>query len=361
MNQQGNQAIVVTGSDVFSPVGLDVKQACASIRAGVTRFTEHPYYECAGLDQEWDAEEPLIASLVPSIDPFLDGVERLFSLIIPSLTHLVSNAKLKRKDLQTGAFLLALPQPDQVMKAWHLEKRFIPELYRRTGLDAFKICKTHQSGHTGMFCLIQEAITMLISGEVEFCIVAGVDSYLLEERLEFLDKSWRIKSGKNVDGYIPGEAASMILLERVDKATSRMRPIQATISSCGTGKESQSITSDKNSSGVGLSEAIQKAVNQAGEKIDLGWVICDLNGESYRGFEWGVVQTRMYKILSPVKKVTHPADCVGDVGAATGGLLVSYAVQAFNRGYHPSDNVLLWTSSDDGLRAALCISRCANE
>ncbi|TAK06635.1 MAG: hypothetical protein EPO39_08300 [Candidatus Manganitrophaceae bacterium] len=353
-----DQVVAVTGSAVISPVGLNAKQSCASIRAGVARFAAHPYYECAGLDPEWDEEEPLTAALVPSIDPYLDGPERLFSLVIPPLTDLMSEAKLKRKELKSGALLLALPQPDKVIKGWSLEKKFIPELCRRTGLDRFKISKASQAGHAGMFSLIQEGTAILSSGEAEFCIVGGVDSYLLEERLEFLDKSWRIKSGKNVDGYVPGEAASMILLERADKAKSRNRPVLATISSCGTGTEPQSIASEKNSSGAGLSEAIGKAVDP---ETGIGWVLCDLNGESYRGFEWGVVQTRLSKIFPDVKRVTHPADCIGDVGAATGGVLVSCAVEAFKRGYHPSENPLLWTASDDGLRAALRICRSANE
>ena len=355
------QAVVVTESAVISPVGLNVKQACASIRAGIARFAAHPYYQCAGLDPEWDEEEPLTAALVPSIDPYLDGPERLFALVIAPLTDLISEAKLKRKDLKSGALLLALPQPDKVIKGWSLEKKFIPELARRTGLDRFKIAKTTQAGHAGMFSLIQEGMAILTFGEAEFCIVGGVDSYLLEERLEFLDKSWRIKSGKNVDGYVPGEAASMILLERADKAKSRNRPVLATISSCGTGTEPQSIASDKNSSGAGLSEAIGKAVDQGDEKGAVGWVLCDLNGESYRGFEWGVVQTRLNQVFSDLKRVTHPADCIGDVGAATGGVLVSCAVEAFKRGYHPSENPLLWTASDDGLRAALRLGRGANE
>jgi 3-oxoacyl-[acyl-carrier-protein] synthase-1 len=209
-----------------------------------------------------------------------------------------------------------------------------------------------------MFCLVQEAMTLLMADEVEFCIVAGVDSYLLESRMEFLDQSWRIKSGRNVDGYLPGEGASMILLERADKIKSKNRSAQARISSCSTGNESQRMMSEKNSSGIGLSEAIGKTVFQeGGEKTNIRWVICDLNGESYRGFEWGLTQTRMRSVFSELKTVTHPADCTGDVGAATGGVLISYAVQAFQRGYQPSDKALLWTASDDGLRAALCVGQ----
>ena len=174
MNRRSSQTIGVTGTAVLSPVGLHVTQACAAVRAGVARFAEHPYYRCAGLDPEWDEEEPLMASLVPSIDPYVDGPERLFALLIPPLANLMAETKLRRKDLKAGAFLLALPQADPVIKPWSLEKIFIDELRQRTGLDRFKVCKSNQSGHAGMFSLLSAAMVMLEAGEVEFCIVGGV-------------------------------------------------------------------------------------------------------------------------------------------------------------------------------------------
>ena len=104
----GNQKIAITGSAAISPVGLNVEQTCASIRAGITRFTEHAYYECVGADPEWDEEEPLIASAAPSIDPFMDGPERLLQLIIPTLTRIFSDAGLKRKELQSDTNVVLL-------------------------------------------------------------------------------------------------------------------------------------------------------------------------------------------------------------------------------------------------------------
>ena len=356
-----SQTIVISGYAAISPVGLNVGQTCASIRAGLSRFAEHAYYECEGEDPEWDETEPLIASSVHIIDPFIDGPERLFQLILPPMNKLFSEAKLKRKDLEAGGFLLALPYPDEIVKSWSLEKTFVSDLYKRTGLKPFKVHKVNQFGHTGVFRLIEEAITMLRSGEVSFCVVGGVDSYLLEERLEFLDKSWRLKCTKAVDGFIPGEAAAMILLEKAEEAARRKHPILTSISNCGFGRESQPISSDKNSTGKGLAEAIEKVLQPMGEESNLQWVICDLNGESYRGFEWGITQTRLHKAFCDIKLISHPADCIGDVGAATGGILAACAVHAFQRGYNIADKALLWTASDDGFRAALCISRMENE
>jgi 3-oxoacyl-[acyl-carrier-protein] synthase-1 len=356
MNNQNDTDIVITAMSGLSPLGLNLEQTCASIRADINRFTEHAYFECVGADPEWDEEEPLIASTVPSIDPFVDGPERLLQLIIPTLTEIFSVAKIKRKEVQSGGFFLALPHTDEIVMSWSLDQTFIPELFRRTGLNSYKIHKISHTGHTGMFCLIQDALTMLRAGEVELCIVGGVDSYLMEQRLEFLDNAWRIKSSKSVDGFIPGEAAIVLLLETLRNAKARERQSLATVSFCETGNEPNNISSDKCSSGTGLSDAIRKVLNQGEDKSNIRWVICDLNGESYRGFEWGVVQTRLHNYLSAIEVVSHPADCLGDIGAATGGMLIANAVQAFKRGYNISDDALLWTSSDDGLRAALCIN-----
>ncbi len=354
------EAIVISGCAVLSPVGLNMGQTCASIRAGVSRFAEHAFYECEGEDPEWDATEPLNASSVPVIDPSIDGPERLFQLIVPPMKTLFSEAKLKRKDIEAGGFLLSLPYPDAAVKPWLLDKMFIDDLCRRTGLKSFKVHKVDQSGHTGVFCLIEDAMAILRAGEVPFCIVGGADSYVLEERLNILDQSWRIKSGKAVDGFIPGEAAVMLLLETAREAARRKHPVWATVTHCGFGKEPQPIGTDVNSTGKGLAEAIENALKPLGEAPEIQWVVCDLNGENYRGFEWGITQTRLRKIFHDVKRVNHPADCVGDVGAATGGMLAACAVHAFQRGYYIADQALLWTSSDNGLRAALCISRMEN-
>lgn len=352
-----NTKIVVSGTAAVTPVGSNAEQTCASVRAGISRFQEHPFFFPKLPDPPLLEPELAISARAPISDPILDNPERLMNLFIPSLTELVSKTKLERKHIQTGAFLMSLPQPDDIVNSWSLESTFMPELYRRTGLRSFNISKVNQSGHAGMLILVQEAMSLLHSGEVEFCIIGGVDSYLMGNRMEYLDDSWRIKSARNVDGYIPGEASTILLLENLASAKSRGCQSMATISSGGAGNESQNISSNKNSSGTGLTVAIEQALYKRDRDTSIKWVLCDLNGESFRSFEWGLVQARLHKYISEVGVVSHPADCMGDIGAATGGMLIAIAVQAFNRGYNVSDEALLWTASDNGQRAALCVSK----
>ncbi len=353
-----NKEIVITGMAAISAVGLDVEQTCASIRAGISSFSDHPDYYPEAPNPSLDESELAVTASVPVIDPLLSNSDRLMELIIPSLTSLISETKLKSEQFHTGGLFLALPQQDEAVNSWSLESTFIAQLYKRTGLNVFKVDKINQLGNAGMFTHIVEAISLLHSGELDFCIIGGVDSYLLDDRMACLDNSWRLKSARNVDGYIPGEAASILLLETADHARLRNCNGLATILSSESSKESQTISSDKNSSGTGLCEAIEKALNKRNNKSNIQWVLCDLNGESYRSFEWGLVLTRLNALLSEIKEVSHPADCLGDIGAATGGILIASAVQALKSGYNIADEALLWTASDDGHRAALCVNQC---
>jgi 3-oxoacyl-[acyl-carrier-protein] synthase-1 len=65
---------------------------------------------------------------------------------------------------------------------------------------------------------------------------------------------------------------------------------------------------------------------------------------------------RLHDQLGGVKHLLHPADCLGDVGAATGGVLLGLAARAFERGYALASRALLFVASDDGARAALTIA-----
>ena len=343
--------LALTACGCLTSVGLSYKQTCSSIRAGITRFNEHGYYDCLGPDPEWDDEEPLTSSAVATIDPFLDGPERLFSLAIPPLKELIANSKLNRDDLGRTAFLLALPQEEPALVNWPLDNRFATELLGRTGMAAVSHSETDRGGHTGIFSLIQRARVLIDSKKVDFCILGGVDSYLLEERLDYLDEQRRIKSERNLDGYIPGEAGCMLLLERPDQATERGLSPLAFIAQAGSAREANSYLSEKTSTGKGLTLALKQII----ETECPPWVLCDLNGEGYRAMEWGLVLNRMAATFDPLPRLDHPADCLGDSGAATGGLLLAGVAHAFGQGYHPADRALLWTAADDGKREALIV------
>ena len=347
-------SIVMTAMGAITPVGSNVEQSCAAIDAGLSRFVEHAYYTCTPEDPEWDDTLPLFASDVPLLDPFTDGPERLLQLALPALTEVMSKSKLKRRDLEQCGLMLALPQADKAISEMNLSVHFIPELCKRTGLTTFKLWKANQSGHTGVFTLMQSAIQKLQAGDLSYCIVGGVESYLLEQRLDVLDAAWRIRSERTVDGFIPGESAVMLMLETAEHAKARGATILARLGAMSDALEPENMYSQNNSTGEALTQAIATVMQANGAAL-CETVYCSLNGESYYAFDWGVALARLNEKLASMKKLVHPADCIGDVGAATGGLLLACAATALKKVAEPNASSLLWTASDNGHRMALAL------
>jgi 3-oxoacyl-[acyl-carrier-protein] synthase-1 len=342
--------LAITAMGAISAVGANAPQTCTSIRAGLAGFTEHPYFESLSRDPEWEPGEPLIAASCSQLNPFAEGSDRLLGLAVPPIIELGSQARLRRTDLAESAFLLALPVLDDAVQNWQLEKAFVERLLCMTGLSQFKVIRQSHSGHTGMFELLNEAHTLLAGGQARYCFLLGVDSYLSPDRMELWDQLWRLRSERNADGFLPGEAASAVLVELQATAQARSAHIRATVAALGFGDESNAFTSENASTGAGLCKALSEVI--PAEK-GARWVCCDLNGESYRAFEWGLARVRLHEALAGMATLHHTAESVGDVGAATGGILMNHVAYALGRPHPPATEGILWTSADDGKRAAM--------
>lgn len=347
--------IVVTGVGAVTAVGAHVEQTCASIRAGVNRFQTHPYYFPQLPDPPLSDPELAMISPVAPFQP--KGLpDRLIDLALSPMKDLIAAAKLRREDFKSTAFLVSLPASDRTQSVSGYEKAFAGEYFKRLAIVQGPVQKFFQEGHTGVFSALEEGSQLLRSGSIRLCIVAGVDSYLDDESLRRLDAAYRLKSERNVDGFIPGESGVLLLLETLEQAKRRKAPVLAKIAGLGRSIEKEDIGSEKRSSGHGLVEAIDH-LDEAEKGLSYPWVVCDLNGESYRSQEWGNVLCRSAKRFETLKRLWHPADCVGDVGAASGGLFIALASRAFARGYAPAEEALLWCSSDKGQRAACRVGK----
>ncbi|MDQ3001371.1 MAG: hypothetical protein M3Y08_08930 [Fibrobacterota bacterium] len=372
MSELASTALCVTAVEAVTPLGFDAQQTCAAIRAGVNRFADHPFLVSMVTDPEIEEGEPLVASLLSELDPDTEGSDRLLELALPAFKGLLAKAGFKRADLAKGGLLLSLPLPfggpvatkdpkaptsPKAPKVPDAGPDPLTPLKDRLGLKSLKLKKSCRLGHTGMASCILEASKLLTSAEIEFCIVGGIESYHETETLEALDGGFRLKSARAVDGFIPGEGAVFLLLETAGKAAARKAKPLGVLSEFGFGKETRNYASDLMSSGDGLRQALQPALARPPKAGSPGrWVLCDMNGESYRASEWGIVRTRLGEKIEPVVELTHPADCLGDMGAASTGVLIAYALHAFHRGYAPAPEALIWNASDDGARSAMVLS-----
>jgi 3-oxoacyl-[acyl-carrier-protein] synthase-1 len=190
-------------------------------------------------------------------------------------------------------------------------------------------------------------------------LVGAIDSYWDMGLLEALDGEGRLKTGAIADGFVPGEGAAFILVgsPRVEKRPSKPR---VRIVAAGIGNEAGHLYSQAPYHGDGLAEAFRAAFaaaapSEIGQR-QVGCVYAGLNGESHWAKEWGVSHIRnAHRFAEPVR-LEHPADCMGDPGAALGLILLGLA--AYRQDPDPAAAPsLVWCSSDREPRAAVLIAR----
>lgn len=335
--------LAVTACAAITAAGSTAEQTACSVRARLPR--SHDHHAVRANPPEGEDAEPIVVSSVRSLDPALPGHARVVELLSATLLDLASAA-----EPRAAALLVALPSQDEVVATWPLEA-LVSDVRDRTGLG-FKVTRQSRTGHTGVLELLAEASALLDSGEVDACVVAGVDSFIDDGRLGALDAAERAHTRLNSDGFCPGEGAAALLVETPRRMRARGATALATIAALGTGKEPNALFgSDRQSTGAGLTDAIRAAIGWTAP----AWVLDDLNGERYRAFEWGLVQARLGEVLERVGRVEHAALSTGDVGAATGGVLLATAITAIQRGW--AADALVFAASEGPLRVAARVTR----
>src|SRR5262249_29100423 len=152
----------------------------------------------------------------------------------------------------------------------------------------------------------------------------GADSYIEPDLLEWLERTDQLHSAgerNNAWGFIPGEGAGALLLAAPDALHHvDLVPI-GRVRSIGVGRETELIGTGSVRTGLGLTGAVGDAMGEglpAGEKVTD--VYCDMNGEPYRADEYAFLISRTREHFVAASEFVSPADCWGDVGAASAPL-----------------------------------------
>jgi 3-oxoacyl-[acyl-carrier-protein] synthase-1 len=302
-------SIAIIGLGVRCAVGLDAPAAAAAVRAGISGIREHPYM----LDK---AGEPMVVALEPTLDAALQGPERFAHLAEPALKEALSPLAERNVGMQSVHTLVGTPDP-------------------RPGLPAG----------------IEDALDRL---------VASATDSKTRPRTTLLPNGHAaegiLKSSENRNGFPPGEAAGFCLLTTGATALELRLPVLGWLETFGSAREKSPIRTPTICVGRGLSETIQQAtapLRLPEERVDES--ICDLNGEPYRSEEFALTVLRTQMAFVDFSRFVTPADCWGDVGAASGPLFANLAIAAGLRGYAKGLRTMIWASSEGGDRAAAVV------
>ena len=340
MSQLEKLFIAATG--MTTPLGMNTAMTAAAINAGINVYQASAI--CDGFFSPITMTEVPEDALAPLASPLKNqlGINarqaRLLRLAQPALTEALNGLK------QSLAIFLAGPEP-LPNAPLPIRSKFLEHLQVQAGV-AFDLdhSKVFPMGRAGVFYALEYAFSYLEFSDQDYVLVGGVDSYWHPMTLAALTQEQRLKTERGqTDGFVPGEAAGFILLSR--------QPVNSTgrqVYRPGLAEESGHRYSQEPHLGEGLSAAFKQALAQS-SLGNIQKIYSSLNGEAFAAKEYGVALTRNSAALAEKCAHLHPADCYGDLGAATGAILI--ALSAINS----PGTAICYGSSEGAFRGAACV------
>ena len=344
---RGQKSVVIAGLGARCAVGLSAPAAAAAVHGGISQIAEHPYM----LDK---VGEPMMVAREPTIDPMLQTARRFAALCEPALLEALRPIEALGVTLPTIDVMVGLPEPRPGLPTG-IEAELNTLITQLIQWPRVRV-SFFLNGSAAGFLAMDRAGRALLEDKTSVCLVGGVDSYLTAETLEWMDDERILKSSANRNGFPPGEAAGFCLLTTLATANGVGLELLSQLESVALAREESPIRTQTICVGRGLSEAIQRAtasLRLPDERVDDS--ICDLNGEPYRSEEFALTVLRTQLSFVDATRFTTPADCWGDIGAASAPLFASLAVAAGLRGYAKGPRTLIWAGSEKGGRGAAIV------
>lgn len=289
------------------------------------------------------------------------GLDRLVALSTTAIRDVLSTQNIQINDTP---LLVNFPQSNELslVSTATIEQTFMDQLATQLNETVFSSNSVFfQEGSTGFVSALQKAQEYIKQEKAEQVLLLMVDSLLNHHRIAHYE-NWhddlpRLLTDDNPNGFIPGEAAVAVLVGKPDPG----QP-QTLILGSGTAEEEATIGSGKVLKAQGLSQAIRNAAEDAAIRVcDTEFRISNTNGEEYWFREASLAQSRALEQKRSSHPLWHPADSIGEVGAAAGGAMVVMAYYAFNNSYALGSCALCHLSGDSTERAAFIVKSTREE
>ncbi len=341
----------ITASNVLCAGGRGTEQLWATVRGGISCIKRSSV-----IDRNFDA---ISMGLVPEdalpqlpveleSEPLPASVRRMLRLAAPTLSALLDDSGANG----TVTVFLGLPELDTAALPWADD--FIRHLAvfadKPVDLESSRI---FPAGRAAALKALEAALIHLTQNPGRAVIVGGVDTYFNTRRIAQLDLEERISGPRIMDGFIPGEGAAFYILksESSEGRISSTVKVQAAASSEDPGHR----YGTDPALGQGLSEAIDKLRTDLSGTPLVGNIFAAFNGENFEAKLWGVARLRHSDFFLPDAIMQHPADCIGDTGAASGALLIALAAHGLSSCQREGPT-LVWAASDREPRACALLS-----
>lgn len=331
--------IAIIAAGMVTGVGLDAPSSCAAIRCAIDNFSETRFMDKGG---EW-----IVGSQVPLEQPWR-GLPKLVHMVVPAIRECLA---------QTGSvgpekipLLLCVAETERPGRLEGLDDELFSQVQAELGVRFHPHSAVIPRGRVAGGLAMLQARQLIHDEHFPFCIITGVDSLLVSSTLAAYEAKNRLLTSQNSNGFIPGEAGAAVLVGPHARADLLCLGI-------GTGEEIATIDSEEPLRADGMVKAIKAALADAGRTMaDVDYRITDSNGEQYWFKEAALAVTRILRVRKEEFEIWHPADCIGEVGAAIGPCALAVAQTASRKAYAPGAHPLCHFSGENSERLSLVLS-----
>lgn len=358
----------VCGVGAVSPVGLSAPATFAALRAGIARLGPIETHAVAGGGMETQAlvggrvpiellegkpedfgsdypgHRAVGAPSPPPLPTYVeDGPARLATMVVAAAEEALVDAAWKDDPRSLVAVHLVIdPEDDDDPTRAALEDA----IARAFDASSIGIGSIHVEplGRAGVLAILARLVA---SGRVGRVLVGGVGSRIRPAIAAALDARGKVRSADKPLAAHPGECAAFVALEAGRSGVF--------VASAATADEPS--VPPEPTRATGLSTALVTALEASGGRTPRPLVVCDLDGDRYRGIEWGFALTRVFGAVHEEGDVWHPAEGCGDGGAGLGALCLAWGAASMIAHTAGAPRVLVWGASDSPLRSAAVIER----
>lgn len=330
------EPLEIVSVGMVNGVGLAAEASAAAIRCALDNFQETRFMDSGG---EW-----IIGSEVPLEQPWR-GIEKLSQMAAMAVKDCLWN---QESPLSQIPVLLCLAETDRPGRLDGLDERLSQRIQHLLDIKFHADSGVYSEGRVGGVLAFERARHLLVEKNSAQCLIVGVDSYLVGPTIAAYEARFRLLTSQNSDGFVPGEGAAAVLLKRAGS--------DAHLACHGTGLGTEHATPESGESlrADGLVEAIGHALAATGCTIaDTDYRISDVSGEQYLFKESSLAVSRIMRVRKEEYDIMHPADCIGQVGAAMVPTCLAVTYYAQQKRYAPGPTALCHFGNDDGRRAVL--------
>lgn len=328
--------IAIRRAGLVTSVGLSAAASSAAIRAKLTHPSPTRVTDSRG---DW-----IVAHQV-AFDTTCRGLDRLTHLA----ARVVEECMIDEPRVQWAEIplLLCVAEPQRPGRIEGLDDRLFVDLQQRLNASFAPESAVVAHGRVAAAVALAQAHRLIHEHRHPQVVIAAVDSLIGWATLSRYDRDERLLAPFNSNGFMPGEAAGAVLVS----AASKMAQMQCW--GVGFGMEPAHVESGLPLRGDGLTSAIKEALRQAGREMhQINYRVTDLSGEQYYFKEAALALLHTLRQRTESFDLWHPAECIGEVGAAAGIATLVVATVASQKGYGPGPDVLAHWANDEGQRAA---------